>query len=736
MLQAEPTVSLAADSARETLTSSTMGSPSTHPGDPLLECLLIVARAHGRSPTRDTVMAGLPVHGEMLPPHLVERAARRIGLSSRLVRASPDQINARLLPAIILLHDQRACVVLGRGSDPSRWLVIEPELPETPVEILTADLSARSAGHMIYLRPRHRLDARVPPLSHATQGHWFWSVIRDNRALYRDVLLAALLANLFALGMPLFTMNVYDRVVPNQAFDTLWVLAIGVAVVLVGDLVFRVLRSHFVDLAGSRADLRLSSAIMEHVLGLRMEHRPTSAGSFAAQMRAFESVRDFIGSATVTAFIDLPFALVFALTIAWIAGPMVLPLVVGACLALGYAALVQGRLRHLAERAAQSAAQRNATLVEGLVGFETVKSLAAESVIQRTWELNASVLARIGQRLRTLATTSGQVGAFVQQGAQLAIIVLGVYLIADGGLTLGGLIACTMLASRAMAPIGQAAGLMVQYHSAATALGTLNQLMARESERPATAGFLSRGPLQGAIELRNLSFTYPGQSAPALRDVSLSIKPGERVAVLGRIGSGKSTLARLILGLYRPTQGAVCLDGVDLAQLDPSEVRRQIGYVPQDVVLFFGSLRENIGFGAPLAEHAHIVTAASAAGLTPHVDRHPQGFDMQVGERGEALSGGQRQAVAIARAVVNDPPILLLDEPTASMDHSSEEAIKQRLAALAAAGRTTLIITHRNSMLDLVDRLIVMDGGRIVADGPKGAVVTALREGRVGKGAW
>lgn len=701
--------------------------------DELLDCLLIVARAHGELPTRDMLMSGLPAEGARLTPALFARAAKRARLTSQIVKAPLSTVNTALLPAIALLEGGRACVVLSLNSAAQTLRVAYPDLPESPVELPVDELQAQSTGHVIYARPVHRYDARSPQIRRSRQGHWFWSVVNESRPLYRDVLLAALLANVFALGMPLFTMNVYDRVVPNQAFETLWVLAVGVLIMLLGDLLFRVLRGYFVDLASSRSDVKLSAAIMEHVMGMRMEQRPVSAGSFAANLRAFESVRDFIGSATVTAFIDLPFALIFFATIAWIAWPMLVPLALGALVVLAYALVVQGRMHDLAQTTSRAGAQRNATLVEGLVGFETVKSLAAESAIQRTWELNAALLARVGARLRLLATTSTNVSAFVQQSMNLVLVVLGVYLVADGKLTLGGLIACTMLAGRAMAPVGQVAGLMVQYHTAATALTSLDELMSRETERPADASFISRGRLNGAIELRDVSFTYPGQKAPALQNVSVRIQPGEKVAVLGRIGSGKSTLAKLILGLYRPTEGAVLVDDIDIAQLDPAELRRQIGYVQQDVMLFFGSLKDNIGIGAPLAEHEDIVSAAKFGGLAHHINQHPQGFDMPVGERGDSLSGGQRQGVAIARAVINDPAILLLDEPTSSMDHSSEESIKRRLREFAGPDKTMIIVTHRNSMLDLAERIIVMDGGRVMADGPKAQVVAALREGRIGK---
>ena len=702
--------------------------------DELLLCLQFLARAHGELPTRDALMAGLPAENGRLTPGLFSRAARRAHLSSQLVSCPLSELKDALLPAIVLLRDERACVLLGFNEDRSQVRIAYPELADAPVEVPLTAIAADYLGSTIYARPTQRYDARTPEVRAGRHDHWFWGVIAESRPLYRDVLLAALLANLFALGMPLFTMNVYDRVVPNHAFETLWVLALGLLLMLISDLVLRTMRGRFVDLASSRADVKLSAFIMERVLGTRMEQRPASAGSFASNLRAFESVRDFIGSATVVAFIDLPFALIFMVVIGWISWYMLVPLTLGAIIMLVYALAVQGRMHELAETTYRAGAQRNATLIEGLVGFETIKALAAEAPIQRKWEKSAALLARVGAQLRLLSSTASNTSGFVQQLINLAIVIIGVYLISERALTMGGLIACTMLASRAMAPVGQVAGLLVQYHTASTALTSLNEMMARDIERPENTHFISRGALKGAIDFRDVSFSYPGQSEPSLRNLSFSIKPGEKVAILGRIGSGKTTLEKLILGLYLPTQGAVLVDGIDLRQLDPAELRRQIGYVQQDVMLFYGSLRDNIILGAPLADDAAIVKAAEIGGILSLVNQHPKGFDMLVGERGESLSGGQRQGVAIARAVINDPPILLLDEPTSSMDFSSEDDIKRRLGEYAQ-GKTVILISHRTSLLDLADRIIVMDGGRIMADGPKEQVVTALRQGRIGKAA-
>ena len=702
--------------------------------DELLSCLLILARSHGEAITRDGALAGLPTERGRLTPSLFERAAYRAGLSSKIVCESLDRLKSELFPVVLLLEGGRACLLVDRSDDGRTLRLVYPELGDAPVSLPIERVQASYIGRAIYARPRLRFDARSPEVSPGRHGHWFWRVIAENRALYRDVLLAAFLTNLFALALPLFTRIVYDRVVPNRAYDTLAVLSVGLVLVLVADMVLRLLRGRFVDLASSRADVKLSAYIMERVLGTRMEQRPVSAGSFASNLRSFESVRDFIGSATVVAFIDLPFALIFFAVIGWIAPTMLVPLLIGSLTLLAYALAVQGRMHALAETTYRASAQRNATLIEGLVGFETVKAMGAEAPIQRKWEKSAALLARVGAQLRLLSSSATNGSSFVQQLVNLAIVILGVWLIDERMLTMGGLIACSMLVSRAMAPVAQVAGLLVQYHTASTSLKSLDEMMKREVERPDEASFIARGGIEGAIEFRDVSFSYPGQTHPALRKVNLQIKPGEKVGIVGRIGSGKTTLKKLILGLYRPTGGAVLIDGIDLRQIDPAELRRHVGYVQQDVLLFYGTLRENITLAAPQADDAEVLRAARIGGILDLVNSHPEGFDMLVGERGESLSGGQRQGIAIARAVINDPPILLLDEPTASMDHSSEEAVKQKLREFAV-GKTVVLVSHRSSMLDLVDRLVVIDAGCIVADGPKDLVIAALRDGRVGKAA-
>lgn len=702
--------------------------------DPLLDCLIEVARLHGQAATRASMSAGLPLQPqEPLPLALVERAAARAGLATRVQRLALTGIDALTLPAILILKDNKACVLLGREGE-QHWRVLLPETGQGAITLTTDALQARFTGVVLFARPHFRFDERTPEIKATRSGHWFWGPVLAQRFVYRDVLWAALLINLFALAFPIFSMNVYDRVVPNHATETLWVLAIGVTLVLASDLFIRLLRSHFVDEASARIDVQISATLMERVLGMRLENRPQSVGSFAANLRGFEQVRDFIASSTVTALIDLPFALLFVGVMAWISPWLVLPVIIvfGIVLVSGY--VFQHRLHELSQSSYQAAAQRNATLIESLTGIETIKSQGAESLIQSRWERANQYLSTLNVKMRSMSATAMYSTATLQQFVSVCVILIGVYLISERQLTMGGMIAATMLAGRALAPAGQIVGLLMQYQGARTAMDSLEQIMAQPVERPEGSHFIQRPEFKGEIEFRHVSFAYPGQQGISLDDVSFKINPGERVALIGKVGSGKTTLQKLIMGLYQPTSGAILFDGIDMRQLDPADVRRNLGCVSQDITLFYGSLRENITFGMPHARDDAIVAAAETAGLNEFVQRHPQGFDMQVGERGELLSGGQRQGVGIARAVLHNAPLLLLDEPTSAMDFSTEAVVTQRMQAFTE-GKTVVLVTHRTSMLSFVDRVIVVDQGKIVADGPRERIMQALAAGRISRAA-
>jgi ATP-binding cassette subfamily C protein LapB len=701
--------------------------------DPLLDCLLEVCRLHGIGASRASLSAGLPLDKGPLTLTLAERAASRAGLAARVQRVTLDKIDPLTLPAILILKDSMACVLLGR-DDKGNWRVLLPATGQGAIVMKPEALQARFTGVVLFAKPHFRFDERTPEVRATHSSHWFWGAILAQRFVYRDVLWAALLVNLFALAFPMFSMNVYDRVVPNHAVETLWALAIGVILVLSSDLFMRLLRSHFVDEASARIDITISARLMEAVLGMKLENRPQSVGSFASNLRGFEQVRDFIASSTVTALIDLPFAVIFLGVIAWISPWLIIPAMVVFTIVLVMGYVLQHRLHELSQTTYQASAQRNATLVESLTAIETIKAQGAEGIIQARWERANQFLATINVKMRGLSSSAMYSTSTLQQLVSVSMVLIGVYLIKDKQLTMGGLIAANMLSSRALAPAGQIVGLLMQYQGARTALESLNAIMAKPVERPPGKAFIQRKEFTGAIEFRHVSFAYPNRKDAALSDLSFKIEPGEKVALIGKVGSGKTTIQKLILGLYQPGEGAVLMDGVDMRQLDPADVRRNLGYVSQDVTLFYGSMRENITFGMPHAIDDDIVSAAELSGLSDFVHRHPAGFDMPVGERGELLSGGQRQGVGIARAVLHNAPILLLDEPTSAMDFSTEAYVTQRMAEFTK-GKTVVLVTHRTSMLSFVDRVIVVDQGRIVADGPRERIMQALAAGRIARAA-
>lgn len=700
--------------------------------DPLLDCLLEVCRAHAVSASRASLSAGLPLVDGRLSLGLVERAAGRAGMATRLQRMPLADIDAPALPAIALLQGERACVLLRR--QPGGWDVLLPEAGAGQVRLSDAELAERYSGVTLFVKPRFRFDERAPEVRATTAGHWFWGALQSQRRVYRDVLWAALLINLFAIAFPFFAMNVYDRVVPNYAIETLWALAIGIVLVISADLLMRQLRSRFVDEASARIDVQISATLMERVLGMQLAHRPAAVGSFASNLRGFEQVRDFIASGTVTALVDLPFALLFVVVIGWLSPWLLLPVVGAFALVLVVGYILQHRLHELSQATWQAAALRNATLIESLTGIETIKTQGAEGAIQSRWERGNGYLAELTVRMRRLSSGAMNATQWLTQLVSVALIVIGVYLITERELTMGALIAASMLGSRALAPAGQIVGLLMQYQGARTAFESLETIMTQPVERPADRPFIHRRELRGDIEFRNVRFAYPGRQDSALDGVSFRIAAGERVALIGKVGSGKSTIQKLVLGLYAPTDGAVLIDGIDQRQLDPADVRRNIGYVSQDVTLFYGSLRDNIAFGLPYADDSAIVAAARTAGLEEFVNRHPRGFDIAVGERGEGLSGGQRQSVGIARAVLHNAPILMLDEPTSAMDHSTEAHITAQLGEFAQ-DKTLLLVTHRSSLLPLATRVIVIDQGRVMADGPREQILQALAAGRIHRAA-
>ena len=697
--------------------------------DPLLMCLVALSQLLERPTSAEALKAGLPLDHGRLTPDLAIRAAERAGLSARVVRRPVARISELTLPCILLLEGRGACVLL-EFLPGERARVVVPETGRGALELPLAELAERYTGYALFARPEMRFDRRAEQVEAGRPRSWFWGTLAQSWPIYAEVVVAAVLINVFALASPLFIMNVYDRVVPNNAIETLWVLAIGALTVFLFDFLLRILRGYFVDSAGKIADIKLAGRIFEQVLGIRMAARPASAGAFANNLREFESLRDFFTSASLVTVVDLPFVLFFIVIVAWIGGPIALVPAIAVPLVIGVGLLLQLPLNRVVRRTFKEAAQKHGVLVESINGLETIKSIGAEGRMQRNWEQFVSSTARSGMRARFLSALGVNFSALAQNLVTVGVVIFGVYRIGEGLLTVGALVACTIITGRAMAPLAQVAGILTRYHQARASFDALDQVMGLPVERPPASRFLHRPELRGEVAFKNVTFSYPGQKFPALDGVSFVVKPGERVGLIGRIGSGKTTIEKLVLGLYEPDQGAVLVDGTDLRQLDPADLRRNIGCVLQDVFLFHGTVRDNITLGAPFADDRAVLRAAQVAGVEDFVARHPLGFDLNVGERGESLSGGQRQAVAVARALLLDPPILVLDEPTSAMDNGAENRFKQRLGEILA-GKTLILVTHRASLLSLVERLIVLDGGRVVADGPKDEVLKALAAGRI-----
>lgn len=704
---------------------------------PLIACLKLMAGHYGRRTSVNSLTAGLPLPKTGISPTLFERAAQRADLSANLMERSIDSlVIAPNLPCILVLKDRQACILweIKQSKNGAIFRVQFPETEDEKQELTTEKLSKLYDGYAYFVRPVARMDERGGPAEIDTAKDWFKGALWSHRSLYVEVIVAAFIINMFALASPLFIMNVYDRVLPNSAIDTLWVLATGVFVVFVFDFILKNLRAQFLDHAGRKADVQISASLFEQVMGMTMAARPASAGVMASHMKEFETLRDFFTSSTMAALVDLPFTLIFVLIIMIIGGPIAFVPVVAAILVIGVGLLLQGPMQKIIRQSMNESALKNALLFETITGLETIKSQAAESHAQRRWEELTDKSSSTSVKSRKLAAYATNTAVLIQQLASAAVVIVGVYLTSAEYITMGALIACVILTGRALAPLAQVAGLMTRLNQSKEALANLDELMKKPVERPFGKHFISIPHVRGQIDFKDVVFHYPGQTRPALNNVNFSIEPGEHIGIIGAVGSGKTTVERLLHNLFQPDTGSVQLDGTDVRQIDPGDLRRNIGVVQQSPQLFYGSIRENITMGHEMATESAVLRAAEMAGVMEFIKDSEAGLDTPVGERGEALSGGQRQAVAVARALLYDPSILILDEPTASMDPASENRLRKRLEHITE-GRTVLLITHKGAMLTLVDKLILMDRGRLVAFGPKDDIIKRLQAREFGSDA-
>jgi ATP-binding cassette, subfamily C, bacterial LapB len=713
--------------------------------DSLINALVLALKLHGLEVSAQALTHGVPPSGRdgrFVVNDLI-RAADNNGALIALKERKLSQISALVLPVILVLKNgDSVCYV--RSEESGRFYVCASETGTAEIAIDQKALEQAYSGFCLFVRPpREDSSARreyatgdaneregSAAKNSARPGHWFWSTMWRFKSYYLEVAFATVLINLLALAGTFFTMNVYDRVIPNLAFVTLWTLASGVALAMVFEFFARNLRAWLLDSAGKKADLLLGSALFRQTLQTRLEQRSASPGAYANNMKDFESLRDFVSSATLAALADLPFLVLFIFVIGLIAGPIMWIAIIAVPIILLANLLVQIPLAKLVNENMKESSIKHGVLVEAVESIETIKALRAESWMQRQYEVSSALTARTAMKSRFLSNLVMHLCSSIQMFATVAAVVWGVYLIADGQLTMGALIGAVMLLGRALAPVSQITALGVRFQQSRSALRNLNRIMSQPTDREFGRSYLNKTNFQGDLTARGLVYQYATDAPQVVKDLSLQIKAGERVVVLGRIGSGKSTALKMLAGLYKPFAGQVLLDELDMSQIEPESVRKNLAFVGQEARLFHGTLRQNLLVGNTQVSDEWMLRVAAATGVMDFAKAHPRGFDMIINERGEGLSGGQRQAVAIARALISRPAVLLLDEPTSAMDNFSEQKALNAILELAA-GKTIVMVTHKMSIIGFSQRLVVMDAGQKIADGPRQAVLDALNQGKV-----
>lgn len=707
----------------------------SHSSDPLMQCLVAMTRLNHTPSSEKVLSHGLPFEPgadrQRLfsidnPKANFSRAAGKAGFVSKLQKRKLNQIPSLVLPAILTLKDDNACLLLDIDFEKKNAKVIIPWLDDNPVQIGLEKLEEEYLGHVFFLKKKyngaHQDSAAAGILK---KKNWFFGTLMKFKGVYGRVLFATFLVNIFVIAGPIFTLNVYDRIIPHNATDTLWVLACGVGLIYIFDLILKNIRNYFLENTARRSDVILSSMLFEQAMNLKLRDKPGSIGSFSSIIKDFDGIRSFFASSAITAFIDLPFAVIFLLVIYSINHLIVLIPLTTVLLILVISIPIRYSIQKTINSTHDAIHHRNSVLIESLSNLEAVKAFNAGSSMQWHWEESCGFIAGKSQRSRVISGSLSTITAFLTHVNSVAIIIAGVYLIKDGELTMGGLIAVNILASRSISPMAQAVSLMLNFGQMKAGLKSLNTFMQKDVERPENKKFIHRPNFKGDIEFKDVSFNYPEEQSRAISNISFYIKSGERVGIIGAVGSGKSTIGKLLLSLFEPDEGAIFIDGLNINQIDPADLRHNFSYVPQDVTLFSGSVRDNITLKSANAADDAVIRAGKIGGVNTFTDRHPQGMDLQVGERGTRLSGGQRQSVAVSMAFIEKSPIILLDEPTNAMDFNTEAQVIANLGRVTKE-RTTIIITHKPSILKIVDRLLVMDKGSLVMDGPKDEILARL----------
>ncbi|WP_428944981.1 type I secretion system permease/ATPase [Pantoea sp. FN060301] len=709
----------------------TIPGPPPEAQETLLIALQSALRLFDVRLTLNALRADMPA----LPPDDISaqnqwalRALQSRGISAAWQQIDLADVKSFVLPAVMRL--ETGYCVLTQCSE-KKCAIIDPALGGQPVEVDLARLAQHYSGELLLLRPKSYLDHRADDIIHVGEGHWFWHTLWGFKRYIYEAAALSVVINLLVLAMSIFTMTVYNRVLPNQTYVTLWTMAIGVTLALLFELAARLGRAWITDRAGKKIDLVLGAQLFRHVLNGKMSNRAQSSGAFGNVMQSFDSVRELTTSAALTTVADLPFVLLFLVVIHLVAGPLVWCVILILLVIVAMVLLMQIPLKRQAEESMKIGSNRYGLVIESLDNLETIKVLRAENLVASKHDLASVKLSSVNMKSRFLAAMGSSVIQTTQQFGTVILLVWGAYLVGDGDISMGGIIATMTLMGRAIMPIATLAALGLRIQQAKTSLAILNKVMQAPTEREKEKVYvqLPQGS-QTEIVCEGLTLRYKDDLPAVVGQLDVRFHQGERVAILGKMGSGKSSLLRLLVGLYPPTAGTITIAGVDIGQVEPVELRTRIALVNQEPRFMFGTLRDNLVMGAPFASDEELMEVAKMTGVSEIVAAHPMGFGMPVSERGENFSGGQKQAIALARAVLSRPDVLLLDEPTSGMDMGSERMILQALIP-AMEGRTVIIVTHRPAVLKYVDRVIVMDEGIKVADGPRDEIISLLNSGKI-----
>lgn len=696
--------------------------------DTLLVCLAMVAKHLGHDVHVPAMRQGFALDDQgRIPLEAYPDLAQQHGLIAGWSRKPLADIPSYVLPVLVSLVDGRSCVLRSHDGKMATVWWAEGGMQDEQVNLQQLQGLARDEVLVVKLQPK-RSDQTLAPMQGAA-FNWFWGTLWRFRHFYVESMVATVVANVLTLASVFFTMNVYDRVVPTQAYASLWTLAIGTSLAIVLEFIMRWLKARLVDLGGKKADLAINATLLREVMGIRLENRPQSVGIFASSMRDFESLRDFFSSASLVVLADMPFVLLFLGMIAMVGGHLVWIPALSMPVLIAQGLWAQKPLMKAMRANMKESGDKQSVLVESVLNLELLKAHNAESYLQRRWEASNKAGSESYKEIRSLTNWIMGFTTAVSQLVTVAMVVVGVYMIHANMLTLGGLIACVILAGRAISPLSSVMSLAARYQQAVSSLETLDGLMKRPRDRDIKRTYVTPEHIAGGLEAQALEFGYPGEhNIPVIKRLSLKVAPGQRLALLGRVGSGKSTLLRLMAGLYTPLAGSVRLDGVEMQQIEPAEIRSCMGYVGQDPQLFMGTLRENMVLSEAWISDAKIIEVLKSLNMYDLVASHPRGLDMPITEAGGGLSGGQRQLLSIARMMLRDPQLVFMDEPTANMDQNTEAHV---IAVLGEwlKGRTLMMSTHRPQLLEWADLIGVIEAGQCVAIGPKQEMIDKLSRG-------